>query len=96
MARSCFTLSSHRVFLFTLKQINKGNTKMKKQKIRNKSKYITEPIYNIALYYCNRNYGFHKRNSKRTLSSVIVITDYLCNVSKKVSEKHIKVGNNGF
>lgn len=56
---------------------------MKKQKIKNKKTYITEPIYNIALYYCNRNYGFHKRNSKRALSSVIAITDYLRNVSKK-------------
>lgn len=59
---------------------------MKKQKIRNKRKYITEPIYNIALYYCNKNYGFHKRNSKRALLSVIVITDYLRNITKK----HIK------
>lgn len=90
MARSCFTLSSHRVFLFTLKQINKGNTKMKKQKIRNKSKYITEPIYNIALYYCNRNYGFHKRNSKRALSSVIAITDYLHNIFKEQTKKDVK------
>lgn len=90
MARSCFTLSSHRVFLFTLKQINKGNTKMKKQKIRNKSKYITEPIYNIALYYCNRNYGFHKRNSKRALSSVIAITDYLHNAFKEQTKKDVK------
>ena len=63
---------------------------MKKQKIRNKKTYITEPIYNIALYYCNRNYGFHKRNSKRTLSSVIVITDYLQNITRKVLEKKVK------
>lgn len=63
---------------------------MKKQKIRNKSKYITEPIYNIALYYCSRNYGFHKRNSKRALSSVIAITDYLHNVSKKQIKKSVK------
>lgn len=56
---------------------------MKKQKIRNKRTYNTEPIYNIALYYCNRDYGFHKRNSKRALSSVIAITNYLHNVSKK-------------
>ena len=90
MARSCFTLTSHRVFLFILKQINKGNIKMKKRKIRNKRTYITEPIYNIALYYCNRNYGFHKRNSKRALSSVIAITDYLHNVSKKQTKKGVK------
>ena len=60
---------------------------MKKQKIRNKRTYITEPIYNIALYYCNRNYGFHKRNSKRALSSVMAITDYMHNVSKKQAKK---------
>lgn len=56
---------------------------MKKQRIRNKKTYITEHIYNIALYYCNKNYGFHKRNSKRALSSVIAITDYLHDVYKK-------------
>ena len=68
---------------------------MKKQKIRNKRTYITEPIYNIALYYCNRNYGFHKRNSKRALSSVIAITDYLHNVSKKQTKKGAKWGKYG-
>lgn len=56
---------------------------MKKQKIKNERAYITEPFYNIALYYCNRNYGFHKRNSKRALSSVIAITDYLHNIFEK-------------
>lgn len=60
---------------------------MKKQKIRNKRTYITEPIYNIVLYYCNKNYGFNKRNSKRALSSVIVITDYLHNITKKHTQK---------
>lgn len=63
---------------------------MKKQRIRNKRTDITEPVYNIALYYCNRNYGFHKKNSKRALSSVIVITDYLHNVSKKRAKKGVK------
>lgn len=63
---------------------------MKKQKIKNKRTYITEPIYNIALYYCSRNYGFHKRNSKRVLSSVTVITDYLHNISKKQQKKSVK------
>ena len=63
---------------------------MKKQKIRNKRTGITEPIYNIALYYCNRDYGFHKKNSKRVLSSVIAITDYLHNVSKKRTKKGVK------
>lgn len=63
---------------------------MKKQRIRNKRTYITEPIYNIALYYCNRNYGFHKKNSKQALSSVIAITNYLHNVSKKRTKKGVK------
>ena len=63
---------------------------MKKQKNRNERTYITEPVYNIALYYCNRNYGFHKRNSKRSLSSVIAITDYLHNVSKKQAKEGVK------
>lgn len=63
---------------------------MRKQKIRNERTSITEPIYNIALYYCNRNYGFHKRNSKRTLSSVIAITNYLHNVSKKQTKESKK------
>lgn len=90
MARSCFTLTSHRVFLFELNQVNKGDIKMKKQKIRNKRTYITEPIYNIAFYYCSRDYGFHKKNSKRTISSVIAITDYLHNASKKRAKKGVK------
>ena len=63
---------------------------MKKQRIKNKRTSVTEPIYNIALYYCNRDYGFHKRNSKRTLSSVIAITNYLHNVSKKRGKKKVK------
>lgn len=63
---------------------------MKKQRIRNKRSCITEPIYNIALYYCNRDYGFHKKNSKRALSSVIAITDYLHNVCKKRTKKGVK------
>lgn len=90
MARSCFTLTSHRVFFIAFIQIRKRGIKMKKQKIRNKRTYITEPIYNIALYYCSRNYGFHKRNSKRALSSVIAITNYLHNVSKKQTKKGTK------
>lgn len=60
---------------------------MKKQKISNERTYITEPIYNIAFYNCSRNYSFHKKNSKRALSSVILITDYLKNVSEKRKKK---------
>ena len=90
MARSCFTLTSHRVFLFAFIQINKGDIKMKKQRIKNERTYITEPIYNIALYYCNRKKSKHKRNSKRALSSVIAITDYLHNICKKQAKKNEK------
>lgn len=60
---------------------------MRKQKIKNKGTYLTEPIYNIALYYCNKNFDLHKRNSTRALFSIIVITDYLHNITKKVLEK---------
>lgn len=63
---------------------------MKKQRVINNRTCITEPIYNIVFYYCSRNYGFHKRNSKRALSSVIAITDYLHNVSKKRKKKNTK------
>lgn len=63
---------------------------MKKQKIKNERTSVTEPIYNIAFYYCNRNYGFHKRTSTRALSSVIAIIDYLCNVSEKKTKKNVK------
>ena len=69
---------------------------MKKQKIRNKRTYITEPIYNIAFYYCSRDYGFCKRNSKRALSTVIAITDYLHNVCKKQTKKNKKWGIYGY
>ena len=63
---------------------------MKKQRIKNERTYITEPIYNIALYYCNKNYGFYKRNSKRSISSVTAITDYLYNTCKKRTKKNTK------
>lgn len=63
---------------------------MKKQKIRNERAYITEPVFNIAVHYCNKNCSFHERQSKRALSSMIVITDYLHNVSKKQAKKGTK------
>lgn len=63
---------------------------MKKQKIRNKRTYITEPIYNIASYYCNRNFDIYKRNSERALFSAVVISDYSYNESKKQSKKGVK------
>lgn len=63
---------------------------MKKQRIRNERAYITEPIYNIASYYCNRNYNLYKRSSKRAFSSAIVISEYLYNVSKEQTKKDVK------
>lgn len=90
MARSCFTLTSHRVFLFAFIRINKGDTKMRKQKIRNERISITEPLYSIAFYYSDRNFSFHKRNSKRAVSSLIGITNYLYDICKKHTEKDEK------
>ena len=90
MARSCFTLTTHRVFLFAFIQIDKGDIKMKKQKIRNERTYITEPIYNIASYYCNRNCDIYKRSSIRSYSSAAIILDYSYNVSKKQTKKGVK------
>lgn len=63
---------------------------MKRQKIKNKNKYITEPIYIIASYYCNRNYSLYKRNSKRAFSSAIVLSNYSYNISKKQTKKGVK------
>lgn len=63
---------------------------MKKQKIKNKRASVTEPIYNIAIYYCNRNYDFRKKNSRRAVLSAIVFTDYLHNISEKKTKKNVK------
>ena len=60
---------------------------MKKQRIKNERTYITEPIYNIISYYCDRNYNLYKRNSKRAFSSAIIISDYSYNASKKQTKK---------
>ena len=46
-----------------------------------------EAIFNIAVYNCNRNYIIGCNNSKRALSSVLVITDYLDNLPKTSKEK---------
>lgn len=60
---------------------------MKKQKIRNKCGFYGESVFNIASYYCNRNYNFRKKNSKRAVFSAIVFTDYFQNISKKKKGK---------
>lgn len=60
---------------------NKGVTKMKKQKIKRRDFY-GEAIFNIAAYNCNSNYVIGGHNSKRALSSVLAITNYLHNLSE--------------
>ena len=53
---------------------------MKKQKIRNRSDFYGEAIFNIAAYNCSRNYVVGRCNSKRALSSVLAITNFLHNL----------------
>lgn len=62
---------------------------MKKQKIRNRDNFYGEAIFNIAAYNCSRNYVVGKRNSKRALSSVLAITNFLHNLPE-TSKKEIK------
>lgn len=60
---------------------------MKKQRIRNRGGFYGEKIFNIAAYNCSRNYVIGKRNSKRALSSVLAITNYLHNLPETSKEK---------
>ena len=53
---------------------------MKKQKIKNRGDFYGEAIFNIAAYNCCRNYVVGRRNSKRALSSVLAITNFLHNL----------------
>ena len=62
---------------------------MKKQKIKNRGDFYGEAIFNIAAYNCSRNYVVGKRNSKRALSQVLAITNFLDNL-QKTSKKEIK------
>lgn len=61
--------------------------KMKKQKIKNKGGFYGEAIFNIAAYNCNHNYIIGRNNSKRALSSVLAITNYLHNLPETSKEK---------
>ena len=54
-----------------------------------KVKEITEPIFNIVAYNCSRNYIIGKHNSKRALSSVLAITNFLHNLPE-TSKKELK------
>lgn len=71
----------------TYKLFNKKEVIMKKQKIRNRCGFYGEPVFNIASYYCSRNYDFRKKNSRRAVLSAIVFTDYLHNIPKKKKGK---------
>lgn len=62
---------------------------MKKWKIKNGDNFYGEAIFNIAAYNCSRNYFTGKRNSKRTLSSMLAITNFLHNLTE-TSKKEIK------
>lgn len=62
---------------------------MKKQKIKNRGNFYGEAIFNIAAYNCGRNYVVGKRNSKRALSQVLAITNFLDNLPE-TSKKEIK------
>lgn len=62
---------------------------MKKWKIKNENNFYGEAIFNIAAYNCSRNYVVGKRNSKRALSQVLAITNFLDNL-QKTSKEEIK------
>ena len=62
---------------------------MKKWKIENGDNFYGEAIFNIAAYNCSRNYVVGRRNSKRALSSVLAITNFLHNLPE-TSKKEIK------
>lgn len=59
---------------------------MKKQKIK-RGGFYGEKVFNIAAYNCSRNYIIGRCNSKRALSSVLVITNYLHNLPETPKEK---------
>ena len=62
---------------------------MKKWKIKNGNNFYGEAIFNIAAYNCSRNYIVGRRNSKRALSQVLAITNFLHNLPE-TSKKEIK------
>lgn len=60
---------------------------MKKQKIKNRNGYYGEPIFNIAFNKANSEYTKNKRISKRAISSMNTILNYLHNLPKSTKEK---------
>ena len=63
---------------------------MKKQRIRNRGGFYGETIFNIAACNCSRNYTIGCRNSKRALSQVLAITNYLHNLPETSKEQMSK------
>lgn len=55
----------------------------KDKKTYKKVKEITEPIFNLAAYNCNRNYSISECSSKRANSSMLVLIEYMHNVGQK-------------
>lgn len=60
---------------------------MKKQKNKSKGSYYNEAVFNIAVYNCSCNYTISGHNSKRALSSVLAITNYLRNLPEASKEQ---------
>lgn len=62
---------------------------MKKWKIKNGNNFYGEAIFNITAYNCSCNYVVGRHNSKRALSQVLAITNFL-NGLQETSKKEIK------
>lgn len=60
---------------------------MKKWKIKNGDNFYGEAIFNIAAYNCSSNYVVGRRNSKRALSKVLAITNFLNGLQETSKEK---------
>lgn len=53
---------------------------MKKQKTKNRGNFYGETIFNIAAYNCSRNFTIGGKNSKRAISKVAALTNYIDNL----------------
>ena len=59
---------------------------MKRQKTKNRGNFYGETIFNIAAYNCSRNFAIGGKNSKRTTSQMVAITNYIDNLPKTSKE----------
>ena len=59
---------------------------MKRQKKNFYSSRYGEAIFNIAAYNCSRDFTIGSRNSKRSTSKMVAITNYLHNLPKTSKE----------